>query len=336
MFETAPPLARTIDVGLAQVTVHSDSTALLEQLADYYQGFAQGSDHHFSIWAWQRPEFSLPELDWEPVPREPGKTGKKEQSATSPLGHWIQKVRTGMHFLQRDESPVAVGPCEQNLPQIVNFINNQLINHYIDAGYCLGHASGFTRNKSTLAIAASSGGGKSTLMLRCLENPANHFLSNDRVLFKDGQIVGIPKWPRVNPGTLLHSDRLKGILPTDRAAELGQLSQTELWVIEEKYDVLIPDHYGPERATSQARFEHLVMLNWSLDSSDPLQLTALTEKDGIEGLRKRPGPFYIKGPQPAPAAELGGYWSELSQVNVWELTGKIDFDAGAELLDRLL
>ena len=58
-----------------------------------------------------------------------------------------------------------------------------------------------------IGIAARAGAGKSTLALHLLSSGLS-FVSNDRLLIKAGasgpELAGIPKMPRVNPGTLLN------------------------------------------------------------------------------------------------------------------------------------
>lgn len=335
------------------VTVHSNEAMLLAGIADYYRSYLKteaNTTSSLNVYVIEQNAVG-DELDWLEVPREAGKQGRKEGYLDVADGRWIKKFKTGMAFLQRPDHGVAVGPCASNLAQIVNFINNQFLNHYLRQGFTLGHASAFCVNGEATAIAAGSGGGKSTLMLRCLENPERDFLTNDRLLLKKTalkkaeqgtQTIGLAKLPRVNPGTLLHSDRLRHILPEARQQALRQMPQSELWSLEEKYDVQIEDEYGPDRVVLAANLSRLIMLDWSLDSAEPTQLEAIdlsAQPDVIEGLRKRPGPFYQD--KNADFADLNAidsvvhYCDELANVDVYRLTGKIDFDRAYELIAAL-
>lgn len=342
------------------VTVHSNEAMLLAGIADYYRSYLKteaNTTSSLNLYVIEQNAVG-DELDWLEVPREEGKQGRKEGFIDVAGGRWIKKFKTGMAFLQRPDHSVAAGPCASNLAQIVNFINNQFLNHYLREGFTMGHASAFCVNGEATAIAAGSGGGKSTLMLRCLENPERDFLTNDRLLLKNTgpkktelkkaeqgkgtQTIGLAKLPRVNPGTLLHSDRLRHILSEERQQALRQMPQSELWSLEEKYDVQIEDEYGPDRVVLAANLSRLIMLDWSLDSAEPTQLEAIdlsAQPDVIEGLRKRPGPFYQD--KNAEFADLNAidsvahYCDELANVDVYRLTGKIDFDRAYELIGSL-
>ncbi|MFT5721135.1 MAG: HprK-related kinase B [Motiliproteus sp.] len=352
--------------GSLAVNVHSNAAIILDQLSDYYKSYRQDSvtEHEVDLYVIEQAE-PAESLDWQEVPREAGKQGKKEGYLDAESGRWIKKFKTGMLMLQRQKDPVVVGPCLQNIAQIINFINNQFINVHLCRGYLLGHASGFSVQGKVTAIAAGSGGGKSTLMLRCLEDPQRQFLTNDRILMQASNsgannagannsgannagantgvnAVGVAKLPRVNPGTLLHSERLKHILPVDQQLELRQLTQQALWVLEQKYDVQIEDQYGPDRVQLQGELTTLLMLDWSLDSTEPTRLERVNLEDepqAIEGLRKRPGPFFQDTAGAFAdlnaCATLETYCALLKGVRVFRLVGLIDFDKAFDLIAQL-
>ena len=331
-----------------QVRVHATEKALIDDLADYYKSYlheTQTASSSIDLYVMEQPPVG-DELDWLEVPREAGKQGRKEGYLDVPGGRWIKKFKTGMTFLQRPDQLVAVGPCAANLAQIINFINNQFLNHFLRQGFTLGHASAFSVQGQVTAIAAGSGGGKSTLMLRCLEKSTRDFLTNDRILLKrvgkGTETIGLAKLPRVNPGTLLYSDRLRHILPETRQQALSAMPTSELWSLEEKYDVQIEDEYGPDRVQLTGQLVNLIMLDWSLDSSEETRLEQVDlsqEPDVIEGLRKRPGPFYQDNQ--GVFADLNAmdstahYVDQLANVTVYRLTGKIDFDLAYELIGQL-
>lgn len=343
----------TLIFGALTVRVHSNDSDILSSLNDYYKSYRQGvsGSHSIDVFVVECDQVTE-SVDWQEVPREVGKQGRKEGyldhfSEDGVFeGRWIKKFKTDMIMLQRLESPVVMGPCMANLAQIINFINNQFLNLHLRNGFILGHASGFSVDGLVTAIAAGSGGGKSTLMLRCLEKANRKFVTNDRILMRPSdhgvEAVGVAKLPRVNPGTLLHSERLKPILTPKRQEELLAMSQQDLWVLEEKYDVQIEDEYGPNRVELTGKLTNLVMLDWSLHSTEPTQLQRVNlaqEPDAIEGLRKRPGPFY----QDESGAfidlnaceSVATYCDALRQVNVFRLIGAIDFDKAYELIESL-
>ncbi|BFM50027.1 HprK-related kinase B [Marinomonas sp. THO17] len=343
----------TLDLQFAEqhVQVRTNQADIALALKAYYKSYltlSSGATTQHKVQLYVIEQIAVgDDLDWLEVPREEGKLGRKEGYLDVSGGRWIKKFKTGMSFLQRPNNVVALGPCENNLAQIINFINNQFLNHYLRQGFTLGHASAFTFLGQATAIAAASGGGKSTLMLRCLEDSSRDFLTNDRILLKregkQTRTIGLAKLPRVNPGTLLNSERLRHILPDDRQQALLAMSTAELWSLEEKYDVQIEDDYGPKRVQLEGELQNLIMLDWSLDSNDatfmePVDLTQ--QPEAIEGLRKRPGPFYqdAKG-QFADLNDIDSiphYVDALRNVNVFRLGGKVDFDRAYQLIGDML
>ncbi|MGT4071513.1 UNVERIFIED_CONTAM: hypothetical protein I5919_22315, partial [Aeromonas hydrophila] len=78
-----------------------------------------------------------------------------------------------------------------------------------------------------LVFLGNSGSGKSSLALQLIERGGYEFLSNDRVLMRADRhgvlVAGLPKKPRVNPGTLLASASLSRLLPRPRRRAYEQL-----------------------------------------------------------------------------------------------------------------
>ena len=324
--------------------VLADNQPVIELLRDYFAGLtaeARAPVIQDIYLVDAEPDISA--IEWAPVRRAKTRPpGLKEAYADAPGGRWIHKVRTGMVMFQSLSDPMAIGKLMENACQVVNFINNQFLNHHQRQGCLLGHASAFTMAGETTAIAASSGGGKSTLMLRALETEGVRFLSNDRILFRSaaGQtdILGLAKHPRVNPGTLLHSERLATLLSGSERARYSTMPRDQLWEIEQKHDVLIPRLFGEGKTELSGRLKNLVLLDWALDSAKATDLTrvdTVQDPGALEGLRKNPGPFYQDRTGCFPAAESPGsdiYARNLQGVRVWRLTGSIDFDRAATLL----
>lgn len=347
---TRPTQAQlTLNFPGLSVDLQATNSAVLDDLADYYQDYRDTpqADTRLPIWVVDTPvPADWLDQPWQPVARPTAQQTLKEAYLDTPDGRWIHKTRTGMLMLQRPIAPAVVGDCRANLSQVVNFINNQWINAALNQGRTLGHASAFAKDGVVTAIAASSGGGKSTLMLRCLEDPETAFVSNDRILFTQNgagcDVLGVPKLPRVNPGTLLYSDRLRQILPADRQAELSQLSPDALRGWEEKYDVPIGAFYGAGRVTLTGPLTRLFMLDWQPDSAAPTAIEHIdltVEPTAIEGLRKQAGPFYQDAQGHFP--DLGNipshahYAAQLNSVQVFRVTGRVDFHRAAELIGAI-
>lgn len=334
--------------GLSLV-IRSNSQALLDRLDGYFAHLPRTTmGEQLEIIAVERPviDTGLPFVDWR---REPGKTGRKDAWIDLPDGRLLLKVRTGMLFLQSEQQRVAAGPCLAYDNQLINFINSQIMNRLQQQGWLICHAAALGREGGAVALAGFSGGGKSTLMLNLLESPEYVYLTNDRLFLKAGETgveaVGIPKLPRINPGTLINNPRLASLLPEDRQRELRALPKQALWELEEKHDVDVAGLYGEDRidTSTPQPLAALVILNWSHDSEDPTRLEPVDlnhRRDLLPAVMKSPGPFYQDGEgrfqrddDPLPEAR---YLQMFQSVRVFEAAGRIDFHRLVSLYSDLV
>jgi len=336
-----------LTVGGLVVELRCTSKPLLAELLRYFQHVISApADADMSVHVLGEAElpFAVSYLDWT---REPGKSGRKDAICDLENGRLILKVRTGIQFLQSPDWAIAFGPTENHPNQVINFVNTQILNRFQREGWVACHAAAVKTAAKGLAISGLSGGGKSTSMLRLMEVAGTQYVTNDRLLVrKDGDrtdALGIPKLPRINPGTIVGNARLSGMLDEEREEELRNMEPDELWHLEEKYDLFIEDIYGPGRISHEARLTDFWVLNWSRDSDAPTEVRKAELKDRpdlLSAIMKSPGPFYQKPD--------GSFWTDrspmdtqayldaLSGIQVWEVTGLIDFDAlfdaGTELL----
>ena len=186
-----------------------------------------------------------------------GKNRIKEEFLELDGGRLVRKRLTGMYFLFGQDVNLAVGPCVENDNQVVNFINNRLIQWELDRGGLLAHAAAVNHQGRGLALAGFSGMGKSTLALHLMSRGLN-FISNDRLLVQEagrGVVMrGVPKLPRINPGTALNNPDLVSVIPEDEKEVFGQMSTDEIWTLEHKYDV---GHHQMLRTGSLSAHESL-------------------------------------------------------------------------------
>lgn len=235
-----------------RLELRSNSAALLDTVGAYLALFrAEPGPCDTTVTAYETDvlELPMPFADWV---RGPGKVGKKEAYADVADGWIVRKVRTGMHFLLGPTLRVAAGPCVANFNQVVNFINAALVSDRLGEGWTLCHAAGVARGSGGIGIAGTSGAGKSTLALHAM-NEGLSFVSNDRLLIKPQgptRMSGIPKHPRINPGTALHNPALISVLPPSRREALQSMPTAELWDLEEKYDADIGSLYGGRWTTA--------------------------------------------------------------------------------------
>ncbi|MGD8582604.1 MAG: HprK-related kinase B [Gammaproteobacteria bacterium] len=351
LLEDSDLLAESVclELGDHRLSIRSNSVAMLQHLRMYFSHVVTEStdDIRAELIVVDRDavDIGVEYVDWK---REPGKTGRKDAIHDFPDGRLVHKVRTGMLFLQSNSSLIAAGPCLKYDNQVINFINTQFLNWFQNDGYVLCHAAALSRHGLGLAIAGLSGGGKSTLMLKLMEDDATTYVTNDRLLVRKEKnarhAIGIPKLPRINPGTIVNNPRLHPLLTDEQRKQLSKMHRDELWKLEQKYDVDIDHLYGASRIQHDTDLRKFLVLNWQHDSTNDVQLDQVdlsTRADLLSAIMKPSGPFYIDGrghfnrddaiPDPA------DYLAALEGVVVYEASGRIDFERlGAQCLNELM
>ncbi len=327
------------------VTVYSNTAILVTELQYYFRSYPQGAEaeaqnSNMEIYLLESSE-PAPDYPWKDWAREAGKSGRKDSHIDIHQGRLLHKVRTGMTFFQSNSSKIALGPCLKNINQIVNFINNQYMNYLQQQAHVICHAAAVSINGKGTAVAAFSGGGKSTLMLKLMDHIDAKFISNDRLFLKaEGEEVtarGVPKLPRINPGTILNNPKLLSIIDSEEQERLNNLPKAVLWDLEQKYDVMIDDVYGDNKVHLDTKLDTVLLLNWDRNNPEKPQLKKINPADNIElisAIMKSPGPFFqnennefLMGPE-IPALEK--YLAVLNKVDVYEVHGGVDFEYIAE------
>jgi len=288
-----------------------------------------------------------PAPEWQDWAREPGKTGRKDAIHDLVDGRLVHKWRTGVTFLQSRAALVAFGPVGDHPNQVINFVNTQVLNACLRDGWQICHAAAVTTGRRTLAIAGLSGGGKSTAILRMMDMPGTAFVTNDRLMVQPGAPVprslGIPKHPRINPGTILHNPRLHPLLSAERLADLAAMPQADLWGLEDKHDLIVPEVYGPGRMQLEAPLTDFWILNWQRDGTAPTELSDIdlrARPDLLSAIMKSAGPFYEDASgrflTDRTPLDPDAYLAALRGVRICEVTGRADFDALFAAGQRLL
>lgn len=328
------PARRSLFLGLGDliIQVKSNSLPLLDELRRYFKEFISWeADADITVYALEAAMETLPYAFQEKEP-DPGKTRIKEEYVDLPDGRIVRKRLTGMNLIFDGCRNLAVGPCLANSNQVINFINNRFIEWMLRRESLLAHAAGVCCGDRGLAMAGFSGSGKSTLALHLLTRDAS-FVSNDRLVIRRQRreiiMYGIPKHPRVNPGTLLSIDNLLEIISEEDREELSRLNLDDLWNLEHKYDVIIHESFGENKFHLRSPMNGLLILNWRRNDG-PLLIRPVdiaTRLDLLSTFIKSPGLFFLTDPgRPQPDFSPDRYIDMLRTCAVFEATGGVDFD----------
>jgi HprK-related kinase B len=332
-----------VQSGSCRVRVDTNCPKLKDLLADYFrQWVAPVFEPDVVVTALEsdaRP-LDVGFADWQ---RDPGKTGRKDEFVDLPDGRVVRKVRTGMQYLLGGGHHLVFGEATKNYNQVVNFVDAQVINWLMRRGAVLCHAAGVARGERGVGISGISGAGKSTLSLHIVTRGLD-FVSNDRLLIRrsgSSQVMdGVPKQPRVNPGTLMSIPELGSVLPPERRAALEKLGKDELWELEEKYDADIGRLFGEGRFRLTAPLVGYLVLLWNRKETTPTRFERvdLAEKsDALAAIMKAPGPFFegaadARGPSGIRRAAPAEYIDAFKGLPVFEATGRVDFDAAVRFV----
>jgi HprK-related kinase B len=325
-----------------RLEVRTNSARLREDLKNYFGLFlADDKASDILVTAHEAPAPTL-DLPFVIKPPDPGKNKIKEEYVDLEGGRIVRKRLTGMVFVFGGGRHVAVGPCLDNVNQIVNFINNRYIEWRLQKGCLLGHAAGVVWKERGLALAGFSGMGKSTLALHLMSRGAV-FVSNDRMIVErvgNGLVMhGVAKHPRINPGTALSNADLHNILSEKDKDRFLSLPERELWHLEHKYDALVEECFGPDRFVLSGPMDGLVILNWKR-GKQPLSVRRIDPKDHMElvgAFKKKKGLFYLPSDRTKvqdPPLEI--YAELLSNCSVIEMSGGADFDGATDVCMHFL
>ncbi len=325
-----------LQFGDCTIKVLANKPEITSSLNEYFGPFvidATDSDIEITVHEIVPPTF---ETEFTVKQPDPGKTKIKEEFIDFSDGRIVRKRLTEMIFVFGNGTNLAIGPCMDNLNQVVNFVNNRYIEWELSKGSLLGHAAAVTWKGQGIAMAGFSGAGKSTLSLH-LMSKGTDFVSNDRLMVNlDGNDLvmrGVAKLPRINPGTILNNKDLIGILSDEEKAEFLELPKEELWQLEHKFDVPIDQCFGDSKFYLKAPMKLLVLLNWKREEGETfIQEVDLSERqDLLPAFMKSTGLFFCPAEDShVNPANNEDYVDVLKHCRVIEISGSIDFEKATQ------
>jgi len=264
----------------------------------------------------------------------PGRSGKpsKESYYDTPNGRVVVKKRTGMVIYSDGPTRIVMGDAIANVNQVINAIQQVYMEEHVDRDYFLLHAAAVASPRGGgVLIASPSGVGKSSAALATMDKGFK-FMSNDRVLVQladaGARLVGVPKKPRINPGTVLALPSLHHLIPEPQRNEYAQMEPADLWRLESKLDVDVESVYGPNALVFEAPLKYAFLLEWAPGAGAPHIRTA-SLAEGVERLEKQlvtEGPYR---PSPQPIPSIDALAAMLSDSSVFLVEGGVDLTAFA-------
>jgi len=322
--------------GDCNIRVNANHPEIIRELSVYFSPFVTSAVNHqivITVHQGAAPSFEGAYTVKQP---DPGKTKIKEEFIDLQDGRVVNKRLTGMLFAFGRGRNIAVGPCLENLNQVVNFINNRYIEWELCRGSLLGHAAAVVWKGRGIAIAGFSGAGKSTLSLHLMSRGTD-FVSNDRLMVNLAagglEMKGVAKLPRINPGTILNNKDILGILSESEKQMFSSLPQEELWQLEHKFDVPIEACFNQSRFLLQAPLQMLAILNWKrVEGPMRVERVNLGERrDLLPAFMKSTGLFFWPHTEcRVRSAEEQDYIEMLQHCRVVEFSGAVDFDRAAD------
>jgi HprK-related kinase B len=155
------------------------------------------------------------------------------------------------------------------------------------------------------------------------------FVTNDRLLVRplNGRVemVGVPKRPRVNPGTLMRLSRLTPVASPSDLRRYRRLSPDELWTVEEKWDVDVDAIFGQGTFQLAGRLDAVYMLRWHPREAAGWQVHQLEpaeRKTSLAGMAKTVGVYDLHPPAPTEQQMLLDTIADT--IPIYEVTGRVD------------
>lgn len=336
-----PDHALGLMVGGVPVALYSNAPRVVERLREYFAPYATpriAPDAPVVHLVHGEPVYDAARL--RDIPRRLREQGVKEAYYDADGFRVVVKRRTGVTVYVVEPDHYVVGDLARNFNQAVNLVMTVYAKEMLRRGYVMLHASAIVGALDGVAFASASGFGKSTIALALVERH-QHLVTNDRLFVRASngavEMVGVPKKPRVNPGTLLRIQSLSPLVTEEERARYASMTPEQLWSIESKHDVDVDALYGPGTTRLSGLLRAIFLLRWSpLDRGWNVRTLPPGDRvAAIEPLLKTAGVYDLR---PSPAAQQQQLLRDVAAaVAVYDVRGRADVDRLADLvLERAL
>jgi HprK-related kinase B len=340
-----PPTERLlVDLPRCRLRLRGNDRGVMSELRSYYREHALASangDADLEILVLAGP---LPELPWTMTEHLDRHGAAKEASVDLADGRVVHKLRCGVVLIMGEDVEAVCGAIDAHFDQVVGFIHRRVLRHWIAAGGAYVHAAGVALGDRGVVLCGPSGAGKSTLSLHLLaHDPELALVANDRaVLVRDAaapRLLGSPKHPVVNPGTIVHNPALAPLLEPAQHQRYLALDDAELRDLDDDHHAIVHQLFGPGRVRLESGIAAVVFLSWSADCDAPMTVAPvdLRERPDLAALlHQRVGLLHwplVAGDDEEAQAALVGF---LADVPAYELRGQSDFAAATTWATDLL
>jgi HprK-related kinase B len=331
--------------GLGMV-LHSNDVAVLDAMREVYGRYVAepAAAPQYEIWA----------LDLDPARYMPAERSAFEPyvvasgKAKDPFFddgevRYVVKKTTGLCVIFDARRYVVFGNMDEAVNQLNNIVNAVHMQEMTERGYVIVHGAGLELGGVGFALAGRAGTGKTTTLLKIVA-AGGVFVSNDRLIVRRDpagggfEMLGVVKWPRVCAGTMHGDPTLRAQLPAAAAERYARMSFDELFGLEEKYDVNVDATYGPGHVKDHTRFRRMYLLEWTRGGEG---LAIARVDTGDESFWDGFGPNLSRDAGVFDRRQRSSSWTPerkaryregLAGLEVFSVTGKLDFDRAADAL----
>ena len=331
-----------LEVDGCRIEIATDQSTLRDRLARYFREWVVTPElhPHIRIVAIECPTPDL-EVAWGIPEPSLGSRPAPTEYVDLPDGRLVLNRRAGLVFALGAGMHLVMGRCRRHTDELVGFVNDRYLQWRLSQRFLPMRAAAVGRGGRYVALCGAHGAGRSTTAVRLLTEGFD-FLAHEQVLLRPAEygveILGMPRHPRVNPGTILSLPALEDLIgPTDQI-RLRALPQAELAALEHEYDVFVDEVAGADRFTTRGYLSAVVVFNWDAREGEPAahEVDLSIRPDLLPLLMTTPD--LCEEPDRPEDIDLsrGKYLDVLSRRPVVEITGRRDFDAAARLARDVL